>query len=74
MDETTRKRVFEPFYSTKVQDPDTVATGVGLGLPICYSIVHRHGGEITIASHPGTGTTVTVLLPAYIDEDGNGEC
>lgn len=66
-----KKRVFEPFYSTKTPEDSPRTTGVGLGLPICYSIVHRHGGEITITSQPGAGTTVMILLPAYVEEMEN---
>lgn len=38
--------------------------GTGLGLPISLSLVRLHGGDLTIASEKGHGTTVTVLLPA----------
>jgi signal transduction histidine kinase len=49
-------RVFDPFFTTK-------NNGTGLGLPICLEIVHHHDGEIHIASEPGRGTVVTVLMP-----------
>lgn len=48
--------LFEPFRSSKAQ-------GVGLGLYLCRQIVKQHGGQIELASQPGQGTTVTVLLP-----------
>jgi signal transduction histidine kinase len=48
--------VFEPFFTTK-------ETGMGLGLAICYDIVHGYGGRITVESEPGEGATFTVWLP-----------
>jgi PAS domain S-box-containing protein len=50
------KMVFEPFFTTKTR-------GTGLGLTICRELVRLHGGDIEIASRPGSGTTVTVRLP-----------
>ena len=50
-------KVFEPFFTTK-------ALGNGLGLPTCFSIVHKHGGTIDIESQPGHGSTFHVQLPA----------
>lgn len=49
-------RLFEPFYTTKDK-------GAGLGLFLAAEIVRAHGGEITVDSQPGTGTTVQVTLP-----------
>ena len=40
----------------------------GLGLTLCYRVVDRHGGELSVQSEPGHGTTVTVMLPADWDE------
>jgi signal transduction histidine kinase/ActR/RegA family two-component response regulator len=57
MDEATRSRVFEPFFSSK-------STGRGLGMAAVLGIVRGHKGAIRIASEAGKGTTVTVLLPA----------
>jgi two-component system NtrC family sensor kinase len=51
-------RVFDAFFTTKKE-----VSGVGLGLSVCYSIVHQHGGTISVASSMGQGTTFTVLLP-----------
>jgi two-component system, cell cycle sensor histidine kinase and response regulator CckA len=56
IDEETRARVFEPFFSTK-------ADGTGLGLAVVHAIVQRHKGCVDIESRPGVGTTVRVLLP-----------
>jgi signal transduction histidine kinase len=50
-------RVFEPFFTTKGLHRS------GLGLSMSYGIVQRHGGEVTVASTPGGGSTFTVTLP-----------
>lgn len=52
-----RRRIFTPFFSSR---PD----GTGLGLPLAGKIVSLHGGEITVDSEIGSGSTFTVLLPA----------
>lgn len=51
------KQVFELFFTTK---PD----GVGLGMANAKKIVKAHGGKVNLESVPGTGTTVTITLPA----------
>jgi signal transduction histidine kinase len=59
MDETTRKRIFEPFFTSK-----EVGDGTGLGLSISYFIITElHGGTIEVESTPDGGTTFTIHLP-----------
>ena len=64
MSEEVRKRIFEPFYTTK-----EVGKGTGLGLSISYSIIRQHHGEILVESEPGVGTTITVKLPVLSDKE-----
>ena len=58
------EKVFDPYFSTKNRMNQK---GMGLGLTICYSIVKKHGGHITVESKKGKGTAVTLYLPAFID-------
>jgi two-component system, NtrC family, sensor kinase len=58
MSEEVKKRIFEPFYTTK-----PVGKGTGLGLSIVFRIVEEHGGRIAVESAPGEGTTFSVHLP-----------
>lgn len=54
-----RKRIFEPFFSTR-----DAGKGVGMGLAIAYFIITtNHGGTIECASRPGEGTRLTIRLP-----------
>ncbi|MCY1073103.1 ATP-binding protein [Archangium lansingense] len=52
-------RIFDPFFTTK-----QVGVGTGLGLSICHGIITSLGGEISVESQQGQGTTVRVVLPA----------
>ncbi|MDD5711893.1 MAG: PAS domain S-box protein [Smithellaceae bacterium] len=56
--------IFDPYFTTKPMGPEK---GVGLGLTVCYSIVKRHGGIITVDSAPGEGSTFHVYLQAAED-------
>lgn len=54
-------KVFDPYFSTK----DTYSKkGLGLGLTVCYSIIKKHGGLITVESEVGKGTVYHIYLPA----------
>jgi signal transduction histidine kinase/ActR/RegA family two-component response regulator len=59
MDEETRRRCLEPFYTTKGE------RGTGLGLAMVYGMVQRHSAELDIDSTPGRGTTVRMSFPAH---------
>ena len=61
MDEATRARIFDPYFTTKEFGEEV--RGFGLGLTIAQRIAHLHHGRITVASRPGAGTTLTVDLP-----------
>ncbi len=57
MDEATRAKLFDPYFTTK-------PGGTGLGLPTARRIVEGMGGEIGLHSEPGRGTDFTITLPA----------
>ena len=57
MNESIQHRLFEPLFTTKGQQ------GTGLGLSASFGIVQRHGGEITVQSASGQGSTFTVRIP-----------
>ena len=56
MDERVISRAMDPFFTTR-------PSGTGLGLSIVQRIMEAHGGAVKLDSHPGEGTTVTLLIP-----------
>jgi signal transduction histidine kinase len=57
MDEETRRRCLEPFFTTKGE------RGTGLGLAMVFGMAQRHGATLEIDSRPGVGTTMRLLFP-----------
>jgi CheY-like chemotaxis protein/anti-sigma regulatory factor (Ser/Thr protein kinase) len=69
MDDDTRRRCLEPFFTTKGE------RGTGLGLAMVYGIAKRHNAEIDIESEPGKGTTFRLCFPVAmtpIDDPAQG--
>ena len=58
MDEQTKEKIFNPFFTTK-----PVGQGTGLGLSISYKIIQSHNGQITVNSKLNEGTTFNIELP-----------
>jgi CheY-like chemotaxis protein len=65
MDEETRRRCLEPFFTTKGE------RGTGLGLAMVYGVMQRHNAEIEIESTVGRGTTMRLSFP--VPSSGPGE-
>lgn len=65
MEENVKKRIFEPFYTTK-----EVGKGTGMGLALVYGEITGHNGFIHVVSQPAVGTTFYIYLPAITQGDG----
>jgi signal transduction histidine kinase len=63
MEEADARKAFEPFFTTKA-----VGKGTGLGLFLSRETVAAHGGELSLKSEIGRGTTVTMTLPGLQTE------
>jgi signal transduction histidine kinase len=61
MSDSEMRSIFRPFYSTKPK-------GTGLGLPFCRRVAEEHGGEITVSTQFGQGSTFIVILPVRQSE------
>ena len=63
-----KEKIFDPFFTTK-----PVGQGTGLGLAICYGIINKLGGEITVDTKEGKGTSFLIRLPITKPEGGDGK-
>jgi len=65
MDQATKEKIFDPFFSTKGE------FGTGLGLSQVYGFISRCNGTIKVDSEPGHGSKFTLYLPRYLGEDSH---
>ena len=66
MSPEVQRRAFEMFFTTKPR-----GLGTGLGLPLVRKVAEKAGGRIEIKSEPGKGTTVIMMIPAFVDTLAN---
>jgi CheY-like chemotaxis protein len=62
--EESLDKIFEPFYTSKIMG----RSGTGLGMTVVWGTVKDHSGYLDVESTSGTGTTITVLLPAALKD------
>ena len=67
IDKDSHEKVFEPFYTTKIE------RGTGLGLSQVYGFVKRSGGSIKLSSEPGQATTLNLYFPRHTEETSSLE-
>ena len=64
--EESKKRIFDPFFTTK-----KIGEGTGLGLAICENIIKEHSGRLEVESEVGKGSTFSVLVPVFQENEVN---
>ncbi|MEA3279062.1 MAG: ATP-binding protein, partial [Thermodesulfobacteriota bacterium] len=67
MPKEIQKKIFNPFFTTK-----PVGKGTGLGLSTSYGIVEKLGGQLTVESEIGKGTTFYITLPPFCEQETKG--
>ncbi len=69
IDDLTRKKLFDPYFTTKA-----VGKGTGMGLFVVQGIVKNHDGAVRVESFPDQGTTVSVFLPVTDEIPAQTQC